>query len=269
VTQRGFGVAAGLEQSVAEPLAARCAMLGYSSMWSNDTPVGSGLETIATFAEAVPGIDLGVAVLALDRHTPESIAEKIEDLGLPADRLWVGVGAGFEEKPLTRMREAAGELREALPGIRLILAAMGPKMCALGGARYDGVFLNWVTPEYAAGARENVHAGAAGADRKPPPVFGYVRTAVGDDAKERLLKEEGFYRELHDGYRNHFERLGEPEGTVGVAETSPHTAQAKLAGYEQALDVLVVRGLASATVEGMTELAGAAAPGGTESLSAR
>ena len=90
-------------------------------------------------------------------------------------------------------------------------------------------------------------------------MLGYERTAVGADAKERLAKEEGFYRDLHDGYRNHFARLDEPEGTVGVAEVSEFAVQAKLAEYEKALDV-VVRGLASATVEGMTAVAGAAAP---------
>jgi alkanesulfonate monooxygenase SsuD/methylene tetrahydromethanopterin reductase-like flavin-dependent oxidoreductase (luciferase family) len=269
MTQRGFGVAAGLEQSVAEPLAARCAMLGYSSMWSNDHPAASGLETIASFAAAVPGIDLGVAVLPLDRHSPQEIAARISDLGLPRERLWIGVGAGFSKKPLTRMREAVAELREALPRVRLVLAAMGPKMCALAGAEYDGAFLNWVTPEYAAGARENVHRGAAEAGRTPPPVLGYVRTAVGEDAKDRLLKEEGFYRDLHDGYRNHFERLGEPEGTVGVAEPGEFAVRSKLAAYDAALDVIVVRGLASASVDGMTTVAGAAAPGGTESLSGR
>jgi alkanesulfonate monooxygenase SsuD/methylene tetrahydromethanopterin reductase-like flavin-dependent oxidoreductase (luciferase family) len=114
-----------------------------------------------------------------------------------------------------------------------------------------------------------VHAGAAEADRRPPPVLGYVRTAVGPDAKERLAKEEGFYRELHDGYRNHFARLDEPEGTVGVAEESSFAVRAKLAEYVPALDIVVVRGLASATVEAMSEVAEAAAPGGTESLNPR
>ncbi len=115
------------------------------------------------------------------------------------------------------MREALPELRERLPGVRLVLAAMGPKMCALAGAEFDGVFFNWMTPEFAAGARAEVEAGAKEAGRATPPVFGYVRTAVGPDAAERLAKEESFYRDLHDGYRNHFARLGEPEGTVGVA----------------------------------------------------
>jgi len=265
---RGFGVTAGLDPAVAEPLAGRCEMLGYASMWSNDHPAASGLETLATFARSVPGIDLGVAVLALDRHSPEEIARRIEELGLPPERLWIGVGAGFSEKPLTTMRQALPELREALPKVRLMLAAMGPKMCGLAGSAYDGAFLNWMTPEFAAQARGHVHAGARDAGRQPPPVLGYVRTAVGPDAEERLRTDEAFYRDLHDGYRNHFERLGAEPGSVGVASESPYVAQDELGRYE-ALDVVVVRALASATVEAMTALAEAAAPGGTEATEAK
>jgi alkanesulfonate monooxygenase SsuD/methylene tetrahydromethanopterin reductase-like flavin-dependent oxidoreductase (luciferase family) len=256
---RGFGVAAGLDPDVARPLAARCAELGYSSMWSNDHPGALGLETVATFADAAPALDLGVAVMALDRHDPASIAEHIGRLGVDPDRLWLGVGAGFSDRPLTRMRAALPELREALPRVRLVLAAMGPKMCALAGASYDGVFFNWMTPGFARSAREHVERGATEAGRAAPPVFGYVRTAVGTDAAERLAKEESFYRDLHDGYRNHFERLGEPEGTVGVAAADRGEAGAALAGYD-ALDTVVVRGLATASSEGMIAVAEAAAP---------
>jgi alkanesulfonate monooxygenase SsuD/methylene tetrahydromethanopterin reductase-like flavin-dependent oxidoreductase (luciferase family) len=256
---RGFGVAAGLEPDVAGPLAARCAELGYGSMWSNDHPGGLGLETLAAFAEAAPGLDLGVAVMALDRHEPEAIAGHVERLGIDRDRLWLGVGAGFSPKPLTSMREALSLLRDALPGIRLVLAAMGPRMCAFAGAEFDGVFFNWMTPAFAASAREHVEAGAREASRDAPPVLGYVRTAVGPDAAERLAKEESFYRDLHDGYRNHFNRLGEPEGTVGVAAAGRDEAQAALGTYE-ALDTVVVRGLASATVDSMGAVAEAAAP---------
>src|SRR6266487_5878531 len=101
---RGFGVAAGLEPAVAGPLAERCAELGYASMWSNDHPGGLGLETLAAFAEAAPGLELGVAVMALDRHEPATIAEHLVRLRLDRERLWLGVGAGFTERPLTRMR---------------------------------------------------------------------------------------------------------------------------------------------------------------------
>jgi alkanesulfonate monooxygenase SsuD/methylene tetrahydromethanopterin reductase-like flavin-dependent oxidoreductase (luciferase family) len=197
-------------------------------------------------------------VIALDRTPPTQIAVDVAGLRLDPARLWLGVGAGFSEKPLTRMREALPELRGLLPEVRLVLAAMGPKMCELAGAEFDGVFFNWMTPEFAAGARQRVEAGARGAGREPPPVFGYVRTAVGPDAPDRLAKEESFYRDLHDGYRNHFARLGEPEGTVGVAAADRESAQAALAAYT-ALDTVVVRGLASAKVNAMTALAEAAA----------
>ncbi len=240
-------------------MAERCAALGYSSIWSNDHPAASGLETLAAFAEGDDSLELGVAVMALDRHEPAAINAEIERLGLARERLWLGVGAGFSKRPLTRMTSAVNELRDAVPGVRLVLAAMGPKMCALAGASYDGAFFNWMTPQFATGARERVEAGAAEAGRETPPVFGYVRTAVGTDASERLAKEESFYRDLHDGYRNHFERLGEPLGSVGVAAADRDEAQNQLGAYE-ALDTIVVRGLASANLEAMSSLAEAASP---------
>jgi alkanesulfonate monooxygenase SsuD/methylene tetrahydromethanopterin reductase-like flavin-dependent oxidoreductase (luciferase family) len=257
---RGFGVAGGLDPQVASPLAARCQELGYASIWSNDTPIGDGLETVAEFAKGADRIELGVT-LALDRHPPTEIAADLDRLGLDPERLWLAIGAGLTKKPLTTMREALPGLREALPDVRLALAAMGPKMCALGGAEWDGVFFNWVTPEFAAQSREQVEEGAKEEGREPPPVLGYVRTAVGTDAEQRLNKEESFYRELHKGYKDHFERLDEPVGTVGVAAQEPGEAQTELSRYK-ALDTVVVRGLASATIEAMGALAEAAAPGG-------
>jgi alkanesulfonate monooxygenase SsuD/methylene tetrahydromethanopterin reductase-like flavin-dependent oxidoreductase (luciferase family) len=252
-------VAAGLDPEVARPLAERCAELGYGSMWSNDHPGAKGLETLAEFGAAAPALDLGVAVIALDRTRPTKIAADIERLRLNPGQLWLGVGAGFGERPLTRMREEEANLRDKLSDVRLVLAAMGPKMCELAGERFDGVFFNWMTPDFAAGARERVEAGAARAGRKTPPIFGYVRTAVGPDAAERLAKEESFYRDLHAGYRNHFDRLAEPEGTVGVAAEDADTAQKALAAYT-ALDTVVVRGLASANIEAMGKVASAVAP---------
>ena len=256
---RGFGVAAGLDPKVARPLAERCAELGYSSMWSNDHPGAKGLDTLAEFGAAAPSVDLGVAVIALDRTPPETIAADVERLGLDPSRLWLGVGAGFAEKPLTRMVESLPQLREALPGVRLVLAAMGPRMCALAGSGFDGAFFNWMTPKFAARSCEFVEAGARQMGRPTPPIFGYVRTAVGPDAPSRLAKEESFYRDLHDGYRNHFDRLAEPEGTVGVAASDSTAAQESLASYT-ALGTIVVRGLASAKVEPMLAVAESAAP---------
>jgi alkanesulfonate monooxygenase SsuD/methylene tetrahydromethanopterin reductase-like flavin-dependent oxidoreductase (luciferase family) len=257
---RGFGVTAGLDPEIATPLAARCQELGYSSMWSSDIPGAYGLETVAAYAKGADRFHLGVGVLALDRHSPDQIAADIDRLGLDRERLWLGLGAGVVEKPLTAMREALPGLRETLPDVRLVLAAMGPKMSALGGGEWDGVFFNWMTPEFAAQARGWVEGGASEADREPPPIFGYVRTAVRADAEERLAKDEAFYRDLQPGYRRHFDRQGAPEGTVGVAAENAGEALEELSRYH-ALDTVVVRALTSATFEDMSALAEAAAPG--------
>jgi hypothetical protein len=256
---RGFGVTGGLDPEIASPLAGRCQELDYQSMWSNDHPGAKGLETVGEFAKGADQIDLGVTI-AVDRHSPEEIAADVEGFGIDKARLWLALGSGLTEKPLTRMREALPGLREALPGVRMGLAAMGPKMCALGGAEWDGVFLNWMTPEFAAQARGWVEEGAREAGREPPTILGYVRTAVGADAEGRLAKDEAFYRDLHQGYRRHFDRQGAPEGTVGVAGENESVVQAGLSRY-RALDVTVVRALASAKIEHMSALAEAAAPG--------
>jgi alkanesulfonate monooxygenase SsuD/methylene tetrahydromethanopterin reductase-like flavin-dependent oxidoreductase (luciferase family) len=257
---RGFGIAAGLDPGVARELAARCAGLGFRSLWSNDTPLGSGLETIDHFAAAAPELEVGVAVLALDRHEPADIGTNIGELGLDPARLWIGIGSGFTKRPLGVVREGLAALRAAVPGGRVIVAAMGPKMCALAGAEADGVFLNWMTPAKAQWARERVHEGAADAGRESaPPVFGYVRVAVGADAAKRLGKEESFYREYSPGYIRHFESLGAEPGTVGVAATDPEQVAPELARYE-AIDHLVVRALAHADAESLGRVADAAAP---------
>ena len=258
---RGLGVAAGLDPEVAATLARRCADLGFASLWSNDHPMSSGLETIAVFAQAAPGADVGVAVLALDRHQPADIAAKLGEVGVDHSRLWLGIGAGFTKRPLGVVREGLAAMRAALPAeTRLVVAAMGPKMCALAGAEADGAFLNWMTPAKAAWARERIHEGAAEAGRsEPPPVFGYVRVAVGDDAEARLLKEESFYRQLHQGYIRHFDSLDEPPGTVGIAAPDPAAVNEQLNAYE-ALDHIVVRALASADADSLIAVAEAAAP---------
>jgi len=258
---RGFGIAAGLDAQVARELAVRCASLGYRSMWSNDHPMASGLETVAEFARAAPELDVGVAVLALDRHEPHDIATRVRELGLDPARLWIGIGAGFTKRPLGVVREGLAAMRSAIPEARVVVAAMGPKMCALAGAEADGVFVNWMTPEKAAWARERVADGARDAGREPPPVFGYVRVAVGPGAPERLLKEESFYRRLHQGYIRHFEALGAEPGTVGIAATDAREVAAALRAYEPAIDHIVVRALAHADLDSLGAVADAAAPG--------
>ena len=117
-----------------------------------------------------------------------------------------------------------------------------------------------MTPDFAAWARERIDEGVRDdGPRETPPVFGYVRIAVGADARERLLKEESFYRELHHGYIRHFDRSARRRGPS--ASPPPTRPRPSCCWPSTPLSTCpVVRGLASATVEGMTAVAEAAAP---------
>lgn len=258
---RGLGITAGLEAGVARDLAARSEQLGYHSLWSNDEPAASGLETLAQLAEAAPRLELGVGVLPLDRHEPGLIATEIDRLGLDPARLWVGVGSGRLRSQIDVVRRAVVELRERLPAeTRIVVAAMRPRLCRLGGAIADGVLLNWMLPDHVAQARSWVQAGADECGRAAPIVASYVRVAVGSGSLERLRDEEGRYRDLNDGHRKHFAAMDVPLGHVGVAASTRPEVQARLGAYQAALDLPIVRVLAHPDATSLNAVADAAAP---------
>jgi alkanesulfonate monooxygenase SsuD/methylene tetrahydromethanopterin reductase-like flavin-dependent oxidoreductase (luciferase family) len=261
VTARALGIDAGLNPGLARDLAARCQALGYHSLWANDAPRAPGLETLAHFAEAAPDLDLGVGVLPLQRYEAAGIAADVERLGLDPSRLWLGIGSGTLSPQIEPLRRAVGELRDGLPGgVRIVIAAMRPRLCRLGGEIADGVLLNWMLPDGAARAREWVREAAAAAGREAPVVASYVRVAVGPGAQERLDAMEGRYRTLTPGQAAHFAALDVPLGTVGVAEAEAGAVRDGLAPYEPALDLTIARVLAEPEADALAAVADAAAP---------
>jgi alkanesulfonate monooxygenase SsuD/methylene tetrahydromethanopterin reductase-like flavin-dependent oxidoreductase (luciferase family) len=254
--RRGLGITAGLDAGLARDLAVRCEHLGYHSLWSNDEPASAGLETLAHFAAAAPQLELGVGVLPLDRHQPLRIAAEITRLGLDPATLWVGVGSGQLLAPIHIMQRAVAELRELLPEpTRIVVAAMRPQMCQLGGAIADGVLLNWMLPAQAAQARRWVQQGAHQAGRAAPVVASYVRVAVGLGSRPRLRDEESHYRNINAAHRRHFEAMDVPLGSVGVAASTRPEVLAGLAPYHSVLDLPIARLL---TVQDPTSLPAAA-----------
>jgi alkanesulfonate monooxygenase SsuD/methylene tetrahydromethanopterin reductase-like flavin-dependent oxidoreductase (luciferase family) len=260
-TPRGLGIAAGLDAGLARELAARCDSLGYHSLWSNDEPAASGLETLAQLAAAVPRLELGVGVLPLDRHRPTRIATEIERLGIDPAKLWLGLGSGQLRPQIDPLRRAVAELRELLPAeTRIVVGAMRPRLCRLGGAVADGVLLNWMLPDQLAEARRRVQEGADEAGRPAPTVASYVRVAVGSGSLQRLRDDERHYRNINLNHRNHFAALDVPLGSVGVAASAPPQVREQLAPYQAALDLPIVRVLAHADATSLTAVADAAAP---------
>ncbi|MEX0834216.1 MAG: LLM class flavin-dependent oxidoreductase [Actinomycetota bacterium] len=258
--RRGLGINAGLEAGLARELAARCGHLGYHSLWSNDEAEDPGFETLAHFATGAPGLELGVGVLPLHRYSPARIAADIDRLSLDPARLWIGIGSGSLRPQLQIVRRSVAELRELLPDARIVTAAMRPKLCHLGGELADGVLLNWMLPEQAAESRRWVLEGAEEAGRPHPLVASYIRVAVGDGAMARLQEAEGYYRNVNEGHRKHFEAMDVPLGSVGVAAPWRPQAAEGLAPYQSALDLPIVRVLAEQNQEALFAVADAAAP---------
>jgi alkanesulfonate monooxygenase SsuD/methylene tetrahydromethanopterin reductase-like flavin-dependent oxidoreductase (luciferase family) len=255
-----FGVNVGLAPEVAGELAAACVELGYHSLWTNDEPDANGLETLAHFAAAAPSMDLGVGVLPLHRFSPQQIAADIDRLGLDPSRLWLGIGSGQLCPQLDAVQQAVEELRRLLPPqCRIVIAAMRPRMCRVGGAIADAVLLNWMLPAHAAAARQWVHEGAEAAGRDPPTVALYVRVAVGAGAEDRLRADEGRYRVINDSQRRHFAAMNTPLGSVGVAVHGRPEVLDGLVPYRRAVDLPIVRALAHPAAA-LLEVARAAAP---------
>jgi alkanesulfonate monooxygenase SsuD/methylene tetrahydromethanopterin reductase-like flavin-dependent oxidoreductase (luciferase family) len=259
---RGLGITAGLDAGLARDLAARCEHLGYCSLWSNDEPACAGLETLAHFAATATQLGLGVGALPLDRHQPIGIAAEIDRLGLDPAKLWIGIGSGQLRSPIETVQRAVAELRELLPeGTRIVVAAMRPRLCRVGGAIADGVLLNWMLPAQTAQARRWVQEGADEAGRATPVVAAYVRVAVGAGSLQRLRDEEGYYRNVNEGHRKHFEVMDVQLGSVGVATSERPEVLEGLARYHSTLDLPVARVLAEHDATSLRAAAIAAAPG--------
>jgi alkanesulfonate monooxygenase SsuD/methylene tetrahydromethanopterin reductase-like flavin-dependent oxidoreductase (luciferase family) len=260
-THRGLGVTAGLEAGLARELAAHCEQLGYHSLWSNDEPDARGLDTLAEFAAHTAKVKLGLGVLPLHRYQPAQIAAEVDRLGIDPARLWLGIGSGALSPQIDALQRAVAELRTLLPeATRIIVAAMRPRLCRLGGAVADGVLLNWMLPGQAARARGWVREGATEQGRTAPVVASYVRVAVGPGASRRLREEEVFYRTINEGHRKHFAAMDVAVGSAGIAASQRSDLLKSLAPYHFALDLPIVRVLADSDATLLSAVIDAAAP---------
>ena len=263
--QRGFAVAGALDHEIVGPLATEAEALGYTSFWLNDTADGDGLAGLAHVAALTGTIRLGVGVIPVDRVPPGVIADRIIALGLPADRLILGIGSGSSPGGLARVRDAVRRLRGSIdPGIAIAVGALGPKMSALGGEVGDAVLLNWLAPEGATVATGWVRAGAARVGRPTPFIAAYVRVALGAPARERLREESDRYAS-YPSYAAHFSRLGTTAFATTIPAENPAGVVSGLHRYTGVFDSLNVRAItAEDDIEAYRRVLRAAAPGQVE-----
>jgi alkanesulfonate monooxygenase SsuD/methylene tetrahydromethanopterin reductase-like flavin-dependent oxidoreductase (luciferase family) len=255
---RGFALHAGVRPPVIRAAARAAEAAGYGSFWVNYPGPVDGLAALAVAAVETERIALGVGVVPLHTHGPGRILADVRSNALPVERLLLGVGSP-NPGSLGRVRAGVEALRAHLPA-RLIVAALGPRMCRLAGEVADGVLFNWLTPAHALRSAEWVRAGAAAADRPVPRLYAYVRVAIGAAGAARLAEEGRRYAAI-PAYAAHFARMGVPPVATAVAAATEADVPAGLAAWTGAVDDVVVRAITERdTVEEALALLHAAQP---------
>ncbi len=256
---RGFAVVARLEPNLIQMLAPAAEAAGYQTFWVNDSVDADGLTVLSAAAALTGSIRLGIGAIPLDRQGPDEIAARIAELNLPLERLTLGVGAGEAAGGLMRVREGVAALR-AMTAAPIVVAALGPRMCQLGGEIADGVLLDWHTPGYCARSAAIVRQAATAAGRTPPAVAAYVFSALGEGGIARLRAEADYYSAF-PAYAAQLARMAaEPMETVAAAADRPALDRG-LAAFDAALDETVVRAVvATEAADDYLTLLAAAAP---------
>ncbi len=255
----GFALFAGTAPEILRASAREAEALGFASFWVNHPGSTDGLAALAQAARETRRLPLGIGVIPLHTRGPASIVQGVRDTALPLDRLLLGVGSPNPQS-LSRVRDGIAQLRADL-ATRLIVAALGPRICHLAGEIADGVLFNWLTPEHARLSADWVRAGAAAAGRRPPKIFAYVRVALGPAAGDRLLQEGARYAAI-PAYASHFARIGVKPEETAIAAQSPEAIAPAIAKWQGAVDEVVLRAVTGGdTLEEHLALLDAAKPG--------
>jgi alkanesulfonate monooxygenase SsuD/methylene tetrahydromethanopterin reductase-like flavin-dependent oxidoreductase (luciferase family) len=236
----GFALYAGVVPEIVNAVAREAEGLGYASFWVNHPGSFDGLGALAHAARDTRRIELGIGVIPLHTREPASIADGVRAHALPLDRLLLGVGSPNPEA-LKRVRGGVAELRARL-STRVIVAALGPKMCRLAGEVADGVLLNWLTPDHARVSGDEVRAGAKAAGRPVPKIYAYVRLAIGDAGRAKLAEEGDRYAGI-PAYAANFARMGVKPVETAIAVSSPDAVAAALAPWRGVVDEVVLRAI--------------------------
>lgn len=259
MAQRGFGVAGALDHAIIEQLAPAAEAAGYATFWVNDTPNGDGLAALSVAAAETHTIRLGVGVIPIDRKPADAIARQVAKLGLPEDRLIIGIGSGgLSRGAIDAVRAEALALRDDTSAM-VTIGALGPRMCELAGEVSDGALLNWLMPDYVPTLSAVVRLGARRVQRPDPWIAAYVRVALAGSAEERLRSEAERY-EGYPAYAAHFARMGVAAIATCVMGERDGIQQG-LASFENSADEVVVRAITSTeTVDAYRALLDASAP---------
>ncbi|GAB2480261.1 TIGR03564 family F420-dependent LLM class oxidoreductase [Streptosporangium sandarakinum] len=233
---------------------ARGADDGFSSAWISNIFGLDALTALAVAGSAVPGIELGTAVVPSYPRHPAALAQQALTVNAALDgRLALGIGLshriviedmygyGFD-RPARHMREYLSVLLPLVRGERadfdgetlrahvqlstpgagdmpVLIAALAPRMLSLAGEKADGTVL-WMTgPKTVAGhVAPAVTEAARAAGRPAPRIVCALPVCVTDDAEAARTRAGEVFAGYGDlpSYRAMLDR----EGAAGPADVA-------------------------------------------------
>jgi len=208
ITTRAIGGSAIDAQAAGE--AARLAEeLGFAALWIGGSPQLPPVRALLAGSERLP---IATGVVNAWHAEPRTLAaERAELAAAFPHRLLLGVGINHPEgtagwsRPVTRMSEYLDVLDAAptpVPREERCLAALGPRMLALGAERTLGVHTYFVPVEHTRAAREQLG---------PAPLIAVELACVLDDKRERARTVARGYAERYlslSNYTNNLRRFG-------------------------------------------------------------
>jgi len=256
ITKFGFGITGHVPLEVVRELAPLVEEAGFNTLWFNHTKKGNAYAAIEVAAATTTTLKLATGVTSIDAFMNTlQVVEEVRSRDLPADRLTIGIGANQPPSPLRTVHEAIELLHEELPGVPVVVGALGPRMRAIGVQEAEGILLNWLTPQAAKTAMAERRADAPESDAQ---VALYIRCAFGPENHEAIQKEGERY-ESFPSYAANFKRLGFGAMDAAVCVDSSEELQARLARYQDTVDAPVLRAItAEDTVQAYASLVDAA-----------
>lgn len=241
MTSLGYGLAVGTPEETVLAAAKAAEDAGFGSFWLNNPPGANAFPRLGQVERATNRIRVGTGIVPVSHMSPAEMRAAAAEAGLTRDRFLLGIGSGFGPRPVARVRAALAELR-ATTDYELVVAALGPRMCALTGEASDGVLLSWLTPEYARISVAQVQDAAKRAGRKAPRTYLYMRIGIGAEAIARLEKEAQTYAG-YPSYAANFARMGRPVLETAIRASSPSRVPELLAPWKGTVDEIVLRAI--------------------------
>lgn len=229
-----IGLVGSVDHAVLRELAPHVEEAGFDTLWLNESGGADSLAGLAVAAAVTTTLRLACGVIALDHRDASQIAASVLALGLPQERLTVGVGSGGSHDALRRVGAAVDQLRADLT-TPVLVGALGPRMRRLAAERADGVLLNWLDPASAANATADLLRDAGGAQRRSVL---YVRTALDEAARPVLVSEGERYGRI-PSYAANLARLGIDPMDASIDGSAALTP--RLAEFASAVDEVVLR----------------------------